>query len=30
MKKKLAIIGTVALLGFEPPYPSQLWDTPEQ
>jgi len=30
MKKKLAIIGTVALLGVKPPYPSPLWDTPEQ
>ena len=28
--KKLAIIGTVALLGVKPPYPSLLWDTPEQ
>ena len=30
MKKKLAIIGTVELLGFKPPYPSPLWGTPEE
>lgn len=30
MKKKLVIIGTVALLGVKPPYPSSLWDTSEE